>query len=65
MPLSNKRRKPRPLKHAGLQEFILFARAASNVAVGSEKPTASERCCVETINSTREEAAKRLETTKA
>ena len=24
MPLSNKRRKPRLLKHAGMQEFILF-----------------------------------------
>src|ERR1700757_3999821 len=27
MPLSNKRRKPRLLKHAGLEEFILFERS--------------------------------------
>ena len=47
MPLSNWRRKPRLLKHAGMQEFFLFARAASSV--GSEKPTASERCSVQTI----------------
>ena len=75
MRLSNYRRKPILLKHAGMQEFILcepslilskdvrsrdraptsprrhalIAGAASSVAVGSEKPTTLERCCVETI----------------